>query len=140
MVAAGRVVADLPIAPLTDEAPVYRRPAEPPSDLAARRRPPEVPEPEGGVAAALERLLATPELASKEWIWRQYDHTVRTNTVVGPGGDCAVLALKGTPAGAGAHLRRQPGLLLARPAPPAAPRRSPRRCATWPASAPSRWG
>jgi len=97
--AGGRTVADLPVAPLTAGAPVYRRPAAPPADLAARRRPPEVPEPPGGLAGALEKLLTTPELASKEWVWRQYDHTVRTNTVIGPGGDCAVLALKGTPQG-----------------------------------------
>ena len=56
---------------------------------------PEVSDP----AAALARLLETPELGSKEWIWRQCDHTVRTNTVVGPGGDAAVLLLKGTAAG-----------------------------------------
>ena len=44
-------------------------------------------------------MLATPELGCKSWIWRQFDHTVRTNTVVGPGGDAAVLLLKGTPSG-----------------------------------------
>jgi phosphoribosylformylglycinamidine synthase len=49
----------------------------------------------------LKRLLGTPELGSKAWIYRQYDHTVRTNTVVGPGGDAAVLLLKGTPSGLG---------------------------------------
>ncbi|HTQ80323.1 MAG TPA: phosphoribosylformylglycinamidine synthase subunit PurL [Thermoanaerobaculia bacterium] len=94
----GETVADMPILPLTQEAPVYRRPAEPPADLAERQRSPEVPavaDPLGDLA----RLLATPELASKRWIWRQYDHTVRTNTVLGPGGDAAVLLLKGTPAG-----------------------------------------
>ncbi len=98
----GAVVADMPIAPLTDQAPVYERPLAPPADLARRQQAPEVPAPsdrDGGTAGALRRLLATPELASKEWIWRQYDHTVRTNTVTGPGGDAAVLLLKGTPAG-----------------------------------------
>jgi phosphoribosylformylglycinamidine synthase subunit PurL len=94
----GETVADMPVRPLTEEAPVYRRPAAEPADLAARQRPPEVPPP-GDLRAALERLLATPELASKEWIWRQYDTSVRTNTVAGPGGDAAVLLLKGTPAG-----------------------------------------
>ena len=89
---------------------------------------------------ALERLLATPELGSKEWIWRQYDHTVRTNTVRGPGGDAAVLLLKGTPTGLALDLRRQPGLLLRSIRAAAAGRRWPRRCATWPASAPSRSG
>ena len=85
-------------------------------------------------------LLETPELASKEWIWRQYDHTVRTNTVQGPGGDAAVLLLKGTPAGLALDLRRQPGLLLRSIRAAAACRRWPRRRATWPASAPSRSG
>ncbi|HVR98365.1 MAG TPA: phosphoribosylformylglycinamidine synthase subunit PurL, partial [Thermoanaerobaculia bacterium] len=82
----GEVAADIPIRPLTEEAPVYRRPAEPPADLAERQRDPEVPQPDD-LTGTLERLLATPELSCKEWIWRQYDHTVRTNTVQGPGGD-----------------------------------------------------
>src|SRR6185295_7239404 len=50
---------------------------------------------------ALESLLATPEFASKGWVWQQYDSTVRTNTAQGPGGDAAVLLLKGTPSGLG---------------------------------------
>ena len=41
-------------------------------------------------------LLATPNIASKEWVYRQYDHQVQTNTVIAPGGDAAVLRLKGT--------------------------------------------
>ncbi len=94
----GETVADVPIRPLTEGAPVYERPAAPPAGLAARQAPPEVPVPDDP-GAALRALLATPELPSKEWIGRQYDHTVRTNTVVGPGGDAAVLLLKGTPAG-----------------------------------------
>jgi len=94
----GVVKADLPIRPLTDAAPAYQRPVEVPKDLKARQAAPEIPEP-GDVAAALASLLDTPDLGSKEWIWRQYDHTVRTNTVIGPGGDAAVLALKGTPLG-----------------------------------------
>ncbi len=94
----GERVADMPIRPLTEEAPVYRRPAAPPADLAARQAAPEVP-PADDPRRALERLLGTPELASKEWIWQQYDHSVRTGTAIGPGGDAAVLRLKGTPAG-----------------------------------------
>lgn len=94
----GETAADIPILPLTEEAPVYRRPVAAPADLAARWQAPEVPQPED-LRGTLVRLLATPELASKEWIWQQYDHTVRTNTVQGPGGDAAVLLLKGTPAG-----------------------------------------
>jgi phosphoribosylformylglycinamidine synthase len=94
----GRLAADLPIGPLTDQAPVYRRPVAEPADLAARQARPEVPIP-ADPAEALRRLLATPELASKEWVYRQYDHTVRTSTVTGPGADAAVLLLKGTPMG-----------------------------------------
>ncbi|MGH9363115.1 MAG: phosphoribosylformylglycinamidine synthase subunit PurL, partial [Thermoanaerobaculia bacterium] len=73
----GETVADLPVRPLTEEAPVYRRPLAPPSDLEERQRAPEVVQPED-LRGSLERMLATPELASKEWIWRQYDTTVRT--------------------------------------------------------------
>jgi phosphoribosylformylglycinamidine synthase len=94
----GKVAAEMPIAPLTDDAPVYERPVAVPADLARRQQAPEIP-PVTNPSATLEALLATPELASKEWIWRQYDHTVRTNTVIGPGGDAAVLRLKGTPSG-----------------------------------------
>jgi phosphoribosylformylglycinamidine synthase len=97
----GETYADMPVAPLTDEAPVYTRPVAPPADLAARQAAPEVPAPKSSLGDTLRALLETPELASKEWIWRQYDHTVRTNTVQGPGGDAAVLILKGTPAGLG---------------------------------------
>jgi phosphoribosylformylglycinamidine synthase II len=94
----GQTVADIPIRPLTDDAPVYRRPVAEPADLGERWKAPEVPQP-GDPREALERLLATPDFASKAWIWQQYDHTVRTNTVQGPGGDAAVLLLKGTPSG-----------------------------------------
>jgi phosphoribosylformylglycinamidine synthase len=95
----GATVADMPIRPLTDDAPVYHRPVAEPRDLQQRQAAPEVPPPPAALAETLRRLLSTPELGSKEWIWRQYDHTVRTNTVQGPGGDAAVLLLKGTPAG-----------------------------------------
>jgi phosphoribosylformylglycinamidine synthase II len=94
----GETAADIPILPLTEEAPVYRRPVAEPADLAERWRAPEVPQPED-LRGMLERLLATPEFASKGWITTQYDHTVRTNTVRGPGSDAAVLLLKGTPSG-----------------------------------------
>jgi len=94
----GETVGDLPVSALTEKAPKYRRPVEEPADLAARQADPAVPEPSDPLGD-LARLLGTPQLGSKEWIWRQYDHTVRTNTVRGPGGDAAVLLLKGTPAG-----------------------------------------
>jgi phosphoribosylformylglycinamidine synthase len=94
----GARVADMPIGPLTEEAPVYCRPVAEPAGRAALLAPPEVPQPADPLTA-LARLLATPELGSKDWIWHQYDYSVRTGTVVGPGGDAAVLRLKGTAAG-----------------------------------------
>ena len=94
----GKVAAEIPIEPLTASAPVLERPTARPADLAARQAPPDVPAAEHPTEV-LERLLDTPEMGSKRWIWRQYDHTVRTNTVIGPGGDAAVVLLKGTPGG-----------------------------------------
>ncbi len=93
----GELVADLPIAPLTEAAPVYDRAAVPPA-------PPEPfrPDPEAlriDPAAALLRLLASPELASKRWIFEQYDHQVMADTVRGPGGDAAVVRIHGTDRG-----------------------------------------
>ncbi|HEX4439054.1 MAG TPA: phosphoribosylformylglycinamidine synthase subunit PurL, partial [Thermoanaerobaculia bacterium] len=93
----GRVVADLPAAPLADEAPVYDRPrvpAEPP----ARYLWPDEPEPES-YAEALLAILASPNVAEKSWIWTQYDHMVQSNTVERPGGDAAVIRVKGTKKG-----------------------------------------
>ena len=55
-----------------------------------------LPLPEDGAGAALLRLLAFPDIAGKEWIYRQYDHQVQTNTLQPPGGDAAVLRIKGT--------------------------------------------
>ncbi len=94
----GREVASLPIAPLFKKSPMVRHPVAVPKDLAGRQTAPEVPASDDP-GEALKRLLDTPELGSKGWVWRRYDHTVRTNTVVGPGGDAAVLLLKGTPSG-----------------------------------------
>jgi phosphoribosylformylglycinamidine synthase len=95
----GATAAEIPVRALVDESPVYERPARPPADLEKRWQAPEVPVEDAG--RALVRLLDTPELGSKQWIWRQYDYSVRTNTVVGPGSDAAVLVLKGTPSGLG---------------------------------------
>jgi len=93
----GIVVADVPVSALTEEAPVYRRPASPPSYLEIVRDLDidNVPLPED-LNMVLLRLLSTPTIASKEWIYRQYDHMVRTDTVVLPGSDAAVIRIKGT--------------------------------------------
>jgi phosphoribosylformylglycinamidine synthase len=95
----GERVADLPAAPLSDRAPVYERPIARPTDLDARndgswRSLPDLAAGEAG--SAFRRLLLSPAFASKRWIWEQYDHMVRTNTVAGggPGGDAAVIRVK----------------------------------------------
>ena len=90
----GGKVADLPAAPLADEAPMYERPRRPPAAPPAPRWPDE-PEPESH-GECLRSLLASPNVAEKAWIWTQYDHMVGTNTVERPGGDAAVVRVKGT--------------------------------------------
>ena len=87
----------MPIAPLVAAAPDYdrpRRPTPPAPVLDARTLPPP-----NDPIAALARLLACPDLASKRWIWEQYDHMVMAATVQRPGGDAAVLRVQGTPKG-----------------------------------------
>jgi phosphoribosylformylglycinamidine synthase subunit PurL len=87
----GTVAAEIPAKPLADEAPLYAREAEappptPPLDLAG------VPEIDNH--AALLQLLSDPSIASKNWVYRQYDHMVRTGTVIRPGSDAAVFHLR----------------------------------------------
>ncbi|MCX8071858.1 MAG: phosphoribosylformylglycinamidine synthase subunit PurL [Candidatus Binatia bacterium] len=96
----GREVVRLPVAILTEQAPVYDRPARPPKDLDARQqlRLDEIPQPSDWNATLLQ-LLDSPNLGSKAWVYRQYDFLVRGNTVVGPGSDAAVLRIKGTDKG-----------------------------------------
>jgi phosphoribosylformylglycinamidine synthase len=97
-------VADVPVESLGD-GPVYdrerRRPAA--HDALAAADPwPTLAErfPAGtNLSGELLRLLATPTIADKSWVWRQYDHQLFLNTVTGPGGDAAVLRIKGTPRG-----------------------------------------
>ena len=90
----GRIVADLPAAPLSERAPIYDRPRVPPTPVLSRGWE-ELAEP-GSYGACLRKILATENVAQKSWIWTQYDHMVGTNTVERPGGDAAVLRLKGT--------------------------------------------
>jgi phosphoribosylformylglycinamidine synthase II len=91
----GKVMADLPIKELGDEAPVYDRrhvPAAKPAVLAAADVIPPLPTTE-----ALLRLLASPDLCSKRWVWEQYDHVILGNTVQRPGGDAAVVRINDGP-------------------------------------------
>jgi len=93
----GVVVAEVPNLALTDEAPVYRRPFAPP---AGREAHAVIPVgqlgPEPPPTEALLRLLASPTVASKRWIYRQYDYMVRTNTIVLAGLGAGVVRVKGT--------------------------------------------
>ena len=121
-------VADVPVASLGD-GPVYDRPRTPPADRAAVHADDPAPAlaprfPDGtDLGDELLALLASPTIADKSWVYRQYDHQLFLNTVVGPGGDATVLRLKGTDRGARAHHRRQGALLRARPERRRAPHR-----------------
>ena len=94
-------IADVPVESLGD-GPVYRRPLAPPTDLATRQSADPAVEvarrfPVGtDLSAELLGLLASPNIGDKSTVYRQYDHQLFLNTVVGPGGDAAVLRLKGT--------------------------------------------
>jgi phosphoribosylformylglycinamidine synthase len=91
----GDVVAEIPNPCLTDEAPVYRRPMEEPAYLKEAQQlslkslgTPSDPR------DVFRRLLGSPNIASKRWVYRQYDHMVRTNTLVVPGMGAGVVRVK----------------------------------------------
>jgi phosphoribosylformylglycinamidine synthase subunit PurL len=92
-------VADLPIAPLTDDAPSYDRPRKRPEwqDALQAFDLDRYGEPKGGaLLSAFKTLLGSPTIASKEWVYRQYDHMVRIGTTLRPGdGDAAVVRFTG---------------------------------------------
>lgn len=91
----GEVVCDIPLGPLADEAPLYDRPWVP-----TPARAPLGPVPaKGSVPENLMTLMASPDLASRRWIWEQYDHMVGADTVQRPGGDAAVVRVHGTSKG-----------------------------------------
>ncbi|MFC0241506.1 phosphoribosylformylglycinamidine synthase subunit PurL [Rhodopseudomonas telluris] len=93
----GQVKADLPIKELGDEAPLYdRRWVESPKLPVIHARDINAPM---GAAEALEKLLATPDLCSKRWVWEQYDHVIGGNTLQRPGGDAAVVRIEDGPKG-----------------------------------------
>src|SRR5438067_6515706 len=91
----GQVVADIPAKKLADEAPVYQREAREPDYVKAVRAFTMEGIPDTKNAASdLKALLSWPTIASKNWVYRQYDLTVRDGTVVCPGSDAAVLRIK----------------------------------------------
>ena len=95
-----RVVAEFPGIRLVTDCPTYTPDARESADVVALRERdvsaiPERPE-ERDPVWTLTQLLSSPTIASKTWVYRQYDTTVRTNTVIGPGGDAAVVRIRGT--------------------------------------------
>jgi phosphoribosylformylglycinamidine synthase subunit PurL len=97
----GKVVAEIPNPALTDDAPVYRRPLARWEPAVPREMPDHIKL--GGPSdstGTLKRLLASPNICSKRWVWQQYDHMVQTNTVEAPGaGDAGVIRIKGSQRG-----------------------------------------
>jgi len=92
----GEVVAELPVDALAEEAPVYHKPSTEPAYYgefqAMENYVPELKDSK----ETLKQLLAQPTIASKEWVYGQYDYMVRTNTVVAPGSDAAVIRIRDT--------------------------------------------
>ena len=88
----GETVCDIPLAPLADEAPLYDRPHVPTPPAKALVDVPECKD----IAADLVALMGSPDIASRRWIWEQYDHMVGADTVQRPGGDAAVVRVHGT--------------------------------------------
>ena len=111
----GTVVAEIPNSVLTDEAPVYHRPMQRPEGKPVRahlgrggdvrhstltggiraENPPNLSRSKMDFGDLFQKFLSSPNLASKEWVYRQYDHMVRTNTVQLPSADAAVIRIKG---------------------------------------------
>jgi phosphoribosylformylglycinamidine synthase len=91
----GMVVAEIPNRELADEAPLYDRPHDTEPYRDAPMEAPELPR-SRDLNDDLRTLLASGDLCSKRWIWQQYDQSVRTNTLQGPGGDAAIVRIKET--------------------------------------------
>ncbi|MEN6358200.1 MAG: phosphoribosylformylglycinamidine synthase subunit PurL [Armatimonadota bacterium] len=96
----GELVAQVPAKSLADEAPTYYLKAEEPAYLkdAQNYDLSNIPEPQD-YTEALFKLIESPSISSKEWVYQQYDHMVQTNTAILPGSDAAVLRIRETPKG-----------------------------------------
>ncbi|HYK72953.1 MAG TPA: phosphoribosylformylglycinamidine synthase subunit PurL [Pseudoneobacillus sp.] len=92
----GEVVANVPADALAEEAPVYYKPSSVPAYFKEfQAMDNDIPSIDDYTETLLS-LLQQPTIASKEWVYEQYDHMVRTNTVVSPGSDAAVVRIRGT--------------------------------------------
>src|SRR5438045_815314 len=88
----GEISAEIPAKALADEAPLYSREAKRLAAAIDERRIDDLPRIDN--QQALRQLLRDPTIASKNWVYRQYDHTVRTGTLVKPGSDAAVFSVR----------------------------------------------
>jgi len=92
----GEIVANIPVDALAEDAPVYHKPSKEPAYFAEfQAMENEIPQ-VTDLKDTLIKLLSQPTIASKEWVYEQYDYMVRTNTVVAPGSDASVLRIRGT--------------------------------------------
>lgn len=92
----GDIIADIPVDALAEEAPVYHMPSKEAAYVKAFRQMENTVPNVAHHGAMLKQLLQRPTIASKEWVYDQYDSMVQTNTVVTPGSDAAVIRIKGT--------------------------------------------
>ncbi|WP_018885380.1 phosphoribosylformylglycinamidine synthase subunit PurL [Paenibacillus massiliensis] len=93
----GEVVGDMPVNALVDECPIYDKPSSVPAYYEEQAKVDTSSYAEvKDLSAALKQVLSSPSVASKKWVYEQYDYMVRTNTAVRPGSDAAVVTIDGT--------------------------------------------
>ncbi|CAG7645869.1 phosphoribosylformylglycinamidine synthase subunit PurL [Paenibacillus allorhizosphaerae] len=93
----GELVGDMPVTALVDECPMYHKPSTVPAYYEANANVDTLRYPEvADLNDALQKVLASPTVASKEWVYNQYDYMVRTSTAVRPGSDSAVVTIHGS--------------------------------------------
>ncbi|WP_311270567.1 phosphoribosylformylglycinamidine synthase subunit PurL [Sphingobium sp. WCS2017Hpa-17] len=97
----GEIVCDIPLAPLADDAPLYDRPSMPKDEYKLWSKVEALGEitESADIGADLVTLMGSPDIASRRWIWEQYDHMVGADTVQRPGGDAAVVRVHGAQKG-----------------------------------------
>jgi phosphoribosylformylglycinamidine synthase II len=94
--AGGKRVVDIPVDPVVNLCPTYRRPSAIPAYLEPESKLYTLPSIPVNFNEAMEKLLSSPTISDKEWVFRQYDHMVQTNTALLPGGDASILRIKNT--------------------------------------------
>ncbi|WP_147803169.1 phosphoribosylformylglycinamidine synthase subunit PurL [Alkalicoccus halolimnae] len=92
----GKTAADVPVDALAEEAPVYHKPSTEPAYYREFQQEADYRPTADNYGETLKSLLQQPTIASKEWVYEQYDHMVRTSTVTAPGSDSAVIRIRGT--------------------------------------------